>query len=145
MRSKYVFARLVFSLAAALLLVTILSEAQTSLPAQFSQFHFSIGQDVVPVYEGWLRNADGTFSIVFGYFNRNFKEEPVIPAGPNNNIEPGGPDRGQPTYFLPRRHSFLFRVNIPKIWGQIRGRLDNCSPRPHRKGLRITSSGQRDF
>jgi hypothetical protein len=118
MRSENAFARLVLSLFAVCRLITGSSDGQTLPPAQFSQFHFSTGQNVVPVYEGWLRNADGTFSIVFGYFNRNFKEEPVIPAGPNNNVEPGGPDRGQPTYFLPRRHSFLFRINVPKDWGQ---------------------------
>jgi hypothetical protein len=72
----------------------------------------------VPVYEGWLRNPDGTFTFVFGYFNRNWKEEPVIPAGPDNKLEPGEPDRGQPTYFLPRRQPWVFRVQVPKDWGQ---------------------------
>jgi len=55
---------------------------------------------------------------VFGYFNRNWKEEPVIPAGPDNKVEPGEPDRGQPTYFLPRRQAWVFRVQVPKDWGQ---------------------------
>jgi hypothetical protein len=30
---------------------------------------------------------------------------------------PGGPDRGQPTYFLPRRQPRVFRVRVPKDWG----------------------------
>ena len=88
------------------------------LPTQISQTRFDSGQDVVPVYEGWIRNPDSSFDLVFGYFNRNFKEELAIPAGPDNTIEPGGPDRGQPTYFLPRRRARLLRVRVPPDWGQ---------------------------
>jgi hypothetical protein len=87
-------------------------------PTYIPQTQFESGQDIVPVYEGWIRNPDGSFDFVFGYFNRNYKEELAIPAGPNNDVEPGGPDRGQPTYFLPRRQSRLFRVRVPKDWGQ---------------------------
>lgn len=50
--------------------------------------------------------------------NRNWKEEVAIPTGPDNKIEPGEPDRGQPTYFLPRRQRWAFRVRVPKDWGQ---------------------------
>ena len=92
--------------------------AQAPPPTQVSQTRFARGQDVVPVYEGWLRNADGTFTFVFGYFNRNWEEELAIPAGPDNKLEPGQADRGQPTYFLPRRRSWLFRVQVPADWGQ---------------------------
>ncbi len=92
--------------------------AQTPLPTQIPEVKFSTGQDIVPVYEGWIRNRDGTLDMVFGYFNRNWKEEVAIPAGPENNIDPGGPDRGQPTYFLPRRQPFIFRVQVPQDWGQ---------------------------
>jgi hypothetical protein len=94
------------------------ARAQVQLPTATPQTQFSNGQDVVPVYEGWLRNKDGTFTFVFGYFNRNWQEELAIPAGPDNKIEPGPPDRGQPTYFLPRRQSWVFRVTVPKDWGQ---------------------------
>ena len=94
------------------------AQGLSQLPTYNPQTQFSSGQDVVPVYEGWLRNADGTFTFVFGYFNRNWKEEPVIPAGPDNKLEPGEPDRGQPTYFLPRRQPWVFRVRVPKDWGQ---------------------------
>lgn len=79
---------------------------------------YATGQNVVPVFEGWIPNADGTFSMVFGYFNRNWEEEPIVPVGPDNNIEPGGPDRGQPTYFLPRRRRSLFKVQVPNDWGR---------------------------
>jgi len=91
--------------------------AQPPAPTYISQTKFNTGQDVVPVYEGWLRNSDGRFTFVFGYFNRNWQEELAIPAGANNKLEPGPADRGQPTYFLPRRQSWVFRVSVPADWG----------------------------
>ncbi len=78
------------------------------------------GQNVQPVFEGWERNADGTFNLVFGYLNRNYEEQPEIPIGPANTIEPGGPDRDQPTYFYPRRQMFAFKVRVPADWGDKR-------------------------
>jgi hypothetical protein len=75
------------------------------------------GQRVTPVFEGWFPNPDGSFSMLFGYFNQNFKEEPDIPIGADNRIEPGGPDQGQPTHFLPRRRWGLFTVTVPKDFG----------------------------
>lgn len=92
--------------------------AQLPAPTYIPQTKFSTGQDIQPAYEGWLRNADGTFTMVFGYLNRNWVEELAIPAGPDNKLEPGEADRGQPTYFLPRRQMFVFRVQVPKDWGQ---------------------------
>ena len=94
------------------------AHAQTTLVTEIPQTRFSSGQDIVPTFEGWLRNPDGTFTMVFGYLNRNWKEELIIPPGSDNNVDPGGPDRGQPTYFLPRRQRFLFRVQVPADWGQ---------------------------
>ncbi|MCU1338306.1 MAG: hypothetical protein JWO19_3887 [Bryobacterales bacterium] len=72
------------------------------------------GQGVTPAYEGWFPNADGSFSLLFGYFNRNLKQELDIPIGPNNRIEPGGPDQGQPTHFLTRRRWGMFTITVPK-------------------------------
>src|SRR5262245_26351826 len=79
---------------------------------------FSRGQNIAPVFEGWEENPDGTFDIVFGYFNRNVDEHLHIPVGPNNSLDPGGPDHGQPTWFLPRRNHFVFRVRVPKDFGK---------------------------
>jgi hypothetical protein len=45
--------------------------------------------------------------------NRNWEEEIDVPVGPDNNVQPGGPDIGQPTHFLPRRNRFMFRVRVP--------------------------------
>lgn len=78
---------------------------------------YAEGREVVPAYEGWERNADGTFDLVFGYMNRNFDRAVEILIGPGNGIQPGGPDRGQPTHFLPRRNFFLFRVRVPADFG----------------------------
>lgn len=103
---------------AATALLAAVAFAQPPVPTYIGQTKFATGQDVVPVFEGWLKNTDGSFTFVFGYFNRNFREEPVIPAGADNKLEPGPADRGQPTYFLPRRQSFLYRVKVPKDWGQ---------------------------
>ncbi len=75
------------------------------------------GQEVVPAYEGWEQNPDGSFHLVFGTMNRNWDEALDIPIGPANNVEPGGPDQGQPTHFLPRRNRFLFRIRVPADFG----------------------------
>ena len=64
-----------------------------------------------------LKNPDGTFDLVFGYFNRNWKQELAIPPGPDNRVEQGGPDAGQPTYFLPRRQRWIFRLRVPADFG----------------------------
>ena len=76
------------------------------------------GQNVQPVFEGWERNADGSFTMVFGYLNRNYEEAPSIPVGPNNFLEPGSQDQGQPTHFYNRRQQFVFTVRVPADWGE---------------------------
>src|SRR5262249_18943927 len=92
--------------------------AASQLPTELPSTKFNSGQDVQPYFEGWIRNKDGSFDLVFGYFNRNWQEELAIPAGPDNIVEPGGPDRGQPTYFLPRRQGWVYRVRVPSDFGK---------------------------
>src|SRR5207248_6705659 len=75
------------------------------------------GQNVTAAYEGWYKNPDGTFNLLVGYYNRNLKQELDIPIGPNNRIEPGGPDQGQPTHFLPGRQWGVFTIGVPKDFG----------------------------
>ena len=75
------------------------------------------GQSVTPAFEGWYRNPDGTFSLSFGYLNRNSREVIDIPIGPDNNMKPGNADRGQPTHFAPRRHWGVFTVTVPANFG----------------------------
>jgi hypothetical protein len=101
--------RLLFAALAALLCFEVVG-AQT-------RFTYSSGQVVSPAYEGWRTEADGSLTMVFGYMNQNWQEEFDIPVGPDNSIEPGGPDQGQPTHFYPRRNPFLFTIRIPKDFG----------------------------
>ena len=77
----------------------------------------SSGQTVTPVFEGWYKNPDGTFSISFGYFNRNGGEIVQIPIGSDNFLEPGDQDQGQPTEFQPRRHWGVFAMKVPADFG----------------------------
>ena len=82
-----------------------------------AQLSYSRGQTVSPAYEGWGEDADGNRYFVFGYMNSNWLEELDVPVGPENFIEPGEPDQGQPTHFLPRRNRFVFRLPVPRGFG----------------------------
>jgi hypothetical protein len=82
-----------------------------------AQMTFQSSRHIEPAYEGWRQNDDGTFSLIFGYFNENWEEQPNIPIGENNQFSPGDIDRGQPTHFLPRRNRFTFEVVVPADWG----------------------------
>jgi hypothetical protein len=75
------------------------------------------GTSITPAYEGWYPNPDGSFSMLIGYYNRNVKEALDIPVGPNNRIEPGAPDQGQPTHFEVGRQWGVFVVRVPKDFG----------------------------
>jgi len=81
-------------------------------------FKFNSGQTIQPFFEGWQRNADGTYSMYFGYLNRNYVETPVVPVGPDNKLEPGNPDQGQPTFFDTRVHRNQFSVRVPADFGK---------------------------
>lgn len=72
------------------------------------------GTSITGAFEGWFDNPDGTRSFLVGYLNRNNDRELDVPIGPNNHIDPGGPDLGQPTHFLPGRHWGMFVVTAPK-------------------------------
>ncbi len=80
----------------------------------------AIGQSVSASFEGWYPNPDGTRSLVFGYFNRNYEEDLDLPVGEDNMFEPGPADRGQPTHFFPRRQTGVFAVVVPADFGDQR-------------------------
>src|SRR2546430_4232108 len=96
------------------LLLTVSLGAQTS--SQLTNLHHWSGQGVSPVYEGFDINPDGSFNMWFGYMNRNYEEEIDLAVGENNTFAPGG-DRGQPTHFVTRRHKDVFKVTVPKDFG----------------------------
>jgi hypothetical protein len=75
------------------------------------------GSSVTPAFEGWYYSKDGSQNLLVGYFNRNTKQELDIPVGPNNRIEPGGPDMGQPTHFATGRQWGVFSIKLPKDFG----------------------------
>jgi hypothetical protein len=74
------------------------------------------GEAVYPAFEGWGPTKDGSNVLLLGYFNRN-KEALDIPIGPDNRIEPGGPDYGQPTHFHSGREWGVFAIPVPKDFG----------------------------
>ena len=70
---------------------------------------------ISPVFDGWYTNPDGSFTLLFGYFNRNSSDTPIA-VGPDNRVSPAPDDRGQPTNFLPLRQWHVFRVAVPAGW-----------------------------
>ena len=80
------------------------------------------GGPVVPIFEGWFPNPDGSYQLCFGYFNTNTEQVIDLPVGLDNFIEPREFDGLQPTHFLPqpdggRRHYCVLSVNVPTDWG----------------------------
>lgn len=79
------------------------------------------GDIVAPMFNGWIKNEDGSVQMLFGFANQNREEIVDIPLGPNNNIEPAQFDGGQPTHFpVYRRRGFVgmqergaFAVTLP--------------------------------
>jgi hypothetical protein len=93
------------------------SGQQVPLPAQPPLPLEPLGQSNEAIYaafEGYGPLKNGENVLLIGYYNRN-KDMPIeIPVGPNNRIEPGGPDQGQPTMFEPGRHYGHFTIAVPK-------------------------------
>ena len=75
------------------------------------------GSNIYPAFEGWYKNGDGTYTLLIGYYNRNKKQVLDIPIGPENKIEPGGPDQGQPTHFEVGRGWGTIAIKVPKDFG----------------------------
>lgn len=107
-----------FALAAGLAALTgwvaAAAQRQSNLPLDPARER---GASITPAYEGWYPNADGSFSMLIGYYNRNAKETLDIPIGPNNRVDPGGPDQGQPTHFEVGRQWGVFVIKVPKDFG----------------------------
>jgi hypothetical protein len=91
--------------------------SQTPSPLPLSNPVRERGSSVTGAYDGWYVEKDGSFRMLVGYFNRNTVQELDIPIGPNNRIEPGGPDQGQPTHFLTARQFGVFTIKVPKDFG----------------------------
>ena len=101
--------------------MVLLSGSAASAQEEFTNnFKYNSGQSVQPIFEGWSWAPDGSINLHFGYLNRNYVQEPTVPVGANNSIQPGGPDRGQPTFFYSRTQRNMFTVNVPKDWDRKR-------------------------
>jgi hypothetical protein len=98
-------------------IVLVVALALVAPATALMQVQHAAGQNVVPVFEGWERTANGDFDMVFGYMNRNYEELVDIPVGVNNSFDPGV-DQGQPTHFYLRRQQYVFRVRVPKDFGK---------------------------
>jgi hypothetical protein len=100
--------------------VTVVTSAQgpaARLPLPLEPFG-DANEAVYPAFEGWGESRDGTaYYIVLGYKNRNRSQTVEVPIGPDNRIEPGGPDYGQPTVFEPGRQTAVFAIKVPKDFG----------------------------
>lgn len=124
-KNRQVLCSKLLALSIALWLATVSSGVSAQILHRF-------GQSIQPIFEGFEQNADGSFTMWFGYLNRNYDELPNIPIGANNDFvaadgvteagpvsedllldDPGPTDRGQPTYFYPRRQQFVFAVQVP--------------------------------
>jgi hypothetical protein len=93
---------------------TIQPTPQPALPLEPARER---GQSVSPAYEGWYQNADGSFNLLIGYYNRNSRQPFDIPVGPNNMIAPGDADQGQPTHFETGRQWGVFTIKVPRDFG----------------------------
>jgi hypothetical protein len=105
--------------AIAALLFSFSSHAQVRTPPQGVLIEplGNAGEAIFPAFEGWGPLKDGSNVFLIGYFNRNKTQALDIPIGPENRIEPGGPDFGQPTHFEPGRQYGVFAIQVPKDFG----------------------------
>ena len=86
------------------------------------------GQHVIPLFEGWFPNDNGSYTLCFGYFNMNTEQQVEVPLGEANRIEPAEFDGAQPTHFDPvpapeltrpyRHHWCVFSVEVPSDFGR---------------------------
>ncbi len=81
------------------------------------------GLAVSPFFEGWYANSNGTYTLSFGYFNRNREEVVEAPLGSDNSIEPADFDGGQPTFFPPRRQVGVFTITLPGDFAENDGKV----------------------
>ncbi len=97
--------------------LSIAGQAQVSRAPLPAEPLGATGESIYPVFEGWGPHKDGSTVLLLGYFNRNRSQTIDIPVGPNNRIEPGGPDYGQPTHFETGQQHGLFAIQVPKDFG----------------------------
>ena len=76
------------------------------------------GQPLIPLFDGWFTNPDGSRTLCFSYFNMNTEQSFDIPRGELSYLDERFPDALVPTHFDPLppayRHVFCaFTVDVP--------------------------------
>ena len=111
---------LVLSLAAVLAAVATLAVSPTVVVA--SLVAAQPRHPVYLIYDGFIRNADGSLTLAYGYHNVNRVDATV--EGEDNAFLPGAADRGQPTVFLPGRQRFACVLVVPEAFdGRLQWRV----------------------
>lgn len=117
--------RLFFSTIALALSGLIAVPAFAQLPSHLRDYPLTqskaSGDIVAPMFNGWIKNDDGSVQMIFGFANQNREEFVDVPLGKNNVIEPAQFDGVQPTHFpVYRRPGFVglqergaFAVTVP--------------------------------
>lgn len=103
------------------LVTSDLDGAQTPLPSHSDPVVVASGGAIIPLFDGWYRNPDDSYTLCFGYYSTNAQEDVTIPLGPSNRVEPVIYDGGQPDLFerIPeepfdyRRRYCVFPVRVP--------------------------------
>ncbi|MCB1672372.1 MAG: hypothetical protein R3F41_16520 [Gammaproteobacteria bacterium] len=80
------------------------------------------GQPVVPLFDGWFPNQDGSRTLCYGYFNLNTEQSFDIPVGERNHLDRNALPALLPTHFEPlppryRRRFCVFTVTVPAGFG----------------------------
>jgi len=120
--------KLVTGAFAGLLMGTIAAPLQAQLPEHLRDYPLAVrsarGEAVAPMFNGWVRNEDGSITMIFGFANQNREQLVDVPLGANNFIEPAEYDGMQPTHFpvysrggfvgIQERGAFAVRVPADK-------------------------------
>jgi hypothetical protein len=77
------------------------------------------GQPVIPLYDGWFPNEDGTRTLCYSFFNLNTEQTLSIPLGADNYLSDDRFAAILPTHFDPLppryRHKFcVFTISVPE-------------------------------
>lgn len=80
------------------------------------------GQPVIPLFDGWYPNPDGTRTLCFGFFNMNRQQALSIPEGKANYLSDDRFEANLPTHFDPLppayRHVFCaFTITVDDSFG----------------------------
>lgn len=76
------------------------------------------GQPVIPLFDGWFPNSDGTRTLCYSFFNLNTEQSLTIPLGAKNYLSDTRFAAQLPTHFDPLppryRHKFcVFTITVP--------------------------------